>query len=521
MTRRQFLLSSAAAAPALAMQHHHLPPVADAPPLIDPAKLAPFVDALPIPAIAKPIRAGAASYRIPIRELTQKVHRDVPETRFWGYGNSVPGPTIEARSGVPVTIEWPNQLPPKHFLPIDHNIMGAEAGKPESRTVVHVHGAKAPPQSDGYPEDWYAPGNSRTYTYPNHQEAAMLWYHDHAMGINRLNICAGMAGIYIVRDSVEDSLHLPQGGFEIPLVLMDRQITKEGQIYYPHSQVAGAPWVAEYYGDLTLMNGKLLPYLDVQPRKYRFRILNASNARFYFLTLEGGYPVHQIGTDQGLLSSPVDVTRISIAPGERADIVIDFHEAAGRNLMLKNLEVTLMQFRVAAAKSSDDSSLPKTLRTVTPMLESSAVRTRRLTLQEYDNVLAQPMIHTLDGKRWHDPVSEKPVLNTTEIWEFLNLTDDTHPIHLHLVRFQILDRRPLNIDDYLYNDKKVVYLAGPTPPEASEAGWKDTVRVPPGSSTRIIVNFEGYAGRYVWHCHILEHEDNEMMRPFEVVRGKE
>ena len=231
---------------------HRLPPVAKAPPLMEfPEKLAPFVDALPIPTVCK----GQASYKIPIREFTGKIHRDIPATRFWGYGNSVPGPTIEARSGMPLTIQWLNQLPAKHFLPIDHNLMGAEGDKPESRTVVHVHGAKVPPEMDGYPEDWFVPGKERTYTYPNQQDAAMLWYHDHAMGINRLNICAGMAGLYIVRDEVEDALALPKGEFEVPLVLMDRQITQEGQIYYPHSQVAGAPWVAEYFGNAVLVNG--------------------------------------------------------------------------------------------------------------------------------------------------------------------------------------------------------------------------------------------------------------------------
>jgi spore coat protein A len=151
------------------------------------------------------------------------------------------------------------------------------------------------------------------------------------------------------------------------------------------------------------------------------------------------------------------------------------------------------------------------------MPESSAMRTRQLTLEEFDSVLAEPIIHTLDGKRWHDPISEKPRLNSTEIWEFLNLTEDTHPIHLHLVRFQILDRRVLNVDEYLFNNNKVVYLSEPAPPEESERGWKDTVRATPGASTRIIVNFNGYPGRYVWHCHILEHEDNEMMRPYQVL----
>jgi spore coat protein A len=148
---------------------------AQAPPLIDPDRMAGFVDPLPIPPVAQ-------SHRIAVSEFKAQVHRDLPPTRFWGYGGCVPGPTIEARSNTPIAIEWRNNLPVKHFLPIDHNLMGAEAGNPEARIVVHVHGAKVPPGSDGYPEDWFAPGHSRTYTYPNRQEAATLWYHDHAMG---------------------------------------------------------------------------------------------------------------------------------------------------------------------------------------------------------------------------------------------------------------------------------------------------------------------------------------------------
>jgi spore coat protein A len=497
---------------------HHLPPMPPAPPLIDPDKLAGFVDALPIPAVATPIatRAGVPHYTIPIQEFFAKIHRDVQPTRFWGYGKSVPGPTIEARSGAEIVVEWPNQLPPKHFLPIDHNIMGAEEGTPESRTVVHVHGAKVPPASDGWPMDWYVPGKSATYRYPNRQDAALLWYHDHAMGINRLNLCAGMAGLYVIRDSFEDALNLPKHEFEIPLVLMDRMFRADGQLYYPVGQLAGHPWVPEYMGNATLVNGKLLPFLDVQPRKYRFRILNASNARFYFLSLDNGAPFQQIGSDQGLLAAPVSVNRLALAPGERADFVIDFAEHRGQRILLKNLTSTLMQFRVGAAPVSDPSSLPATLRPIVRTAESSAVLTRRLTLEELDNLVDEPMVHLLDGKHWHDPVSEKPVLDSTEIWEFLNLTDDTHPIHLHLVRFQILDRRAIDVSASIY-DKKLAYVGDAVPPDPNELGWKDTVRATPGASTRIIVKFEGYTGRYVWHCHILEHEDNEMMRPYEVV----
>jgi spore coat protein A len=529
ITRREFLigggLATAAAfhsVAALAAQMVHLPPMPPAPPLIDPDHLSAFVDALPIPEVAKPVGTRPAAkgsvpfYRIPIQEFFAKVHRDVAPTRFWGYGKSVPGPTMEVRSGDEIAVEWSNLLPEKHFLPIDHNLMGAEKDVPESRTVVHVHGAKVPPDSDGWPMDWYTPGKSATYHYPNQQDAALLWYHDHAMGINRLNICAGMAGLYVIRDSFEDALNLPKGEFEVPLVLMDRMFSTDGQLYYPVTQFKDAPWVPEYSGNATLINGKLLPYLEVQPRKYRLRLLNASNSRFYFLSLDNGAPFQQIGSDQGLLSAPVSVSRLTLAPGERADIVLDFAQHRGERLLLKNLTSTLMQLRVAQTPMPDPSSLPPALRPIIRTPESSAVLTRKLTLEELDNYAEEPMIHLLDGKRWHEPVSEKPVLDSTEIWEFLNLTEDAHPIHLHLVRFQILDRRLIDVSALMYH-KKLIYKSDPIPPEPNESGWKDTVRATPGASTRIIVKFEGYPGRYVWHCHILEHEDNEMMRPYEVL----
>ena len=297
---------------------------------------------------------------------------------------------------------------------------------------------------------------------------------------------------------------------------MDRMIRTDGQIYYPVAQAPDAPWVPEYTGNAVLVNGKLLPHLEVQPRKYRLRILNASNSRFYFLSLDSGLGFQQIGTDQGLLPAPVLVSRLDIAPGERADVVVDFAEHRGAQVLLNSLTSRLMQFRVSAERVTDESALPRKLRAVPKIDDGEAIRTRQLTLEEIDNLIGEPMTHLLDGKRWHEPVSERPVLGTTEIWEFLNLTDDSHPIHLHLVRFRILDRRPVDVSARIY-DNKVVYTGAAVPPDPNEAGWKDTVRCSPGASTRILVKFEGYTGRYVWHCHILEHEDNEMMRPYEVV----
>jgi spore coat protein A len=179
----------------------------------------------------------------------------------------------------------------------------------------------------------------------------------------------------------------------------------------------------------------------------------------------------------------------------------------------------VMQFRVGGTNGKDTSLLPQQLRPVERMAETSAVRTRELTLEEVDNLLAEPMTHLLNGKRWHDPVTETPALDTVEIWSLFNLTDDAHPIHLHLVRFQILDRQPLDVPEYIYN-KRTRFTGDRFPPDANEMGWKDTVRAAPHAVTRILVKFEGYAGRYVWHCHIAEHEDNEMMRPYEVVRTK-
>jgi spore coat protein A, manganese oxidase len=455
-------------------------------------------------------------YRVPMRQLESKLHRDLPPARLWCYGSSSPGPTFETRSRQPVLIEWPNELPSSHFLPIDHQLDGAQADKPEVRGVVHVHGAKAPPESDGFPEDWYVPGKSRTYYYPNAQEAAALWYHDHAMGINRLNIYAGLVGLFIVRDDFEDALNLPKGPYEIPLVIYDRLLKQDGQLDYPDSGDPQHPWVPEVFGDVMLANGKAFPYLDVEPRKYRFRVLNASNGRFFHLSLSSGQKLMQIGTDQGLLPAPVPLDRSLLAPGERADLILDFAGHSGEQIVLQNDAFQVLLFRVGQAKAADASSLPGTLRPVPKTPESAAVKTRPLALIEKLTLKGESMQMLLNNTPWHMPVTENPVLDSTEIWTFINTTDDSHPIHLHLVRFQILDRR--RFEPFFYQSSGEVRYTGPVvPPAPEEAGWKDTVRADPKMVTRIIVRFEGYVGRYVWHCHVLEHEDNEMMRPYEVI----
>jgi spore coat protein A, manganese oxidase len=494
-------------------------------PNVHPDKLARFVDPLPLPVLARPMGsrpvpgkdgARAAFYHVSARSIRSKLHRDLPPTKLWAYGGAVPGLMFDVRSGEDVLVEWANELPDKHFLPIDHSLHGAEAGVPEGRTIVHLHGGKTAADSDGYPEDWYVPGKSRTYHYPNAQDAALLWYHDHAMGINRLNVYAGLLGLYVVRDRREQELRLPAGKYEIPLVLFDRDLQTDGQLSYPVAADAERPWVPEAFGELQLVNGKVFPYLEVEPRKYRLRVLNAANGRFYNLTVPSGIPLHQIGTDQGLLSAPVAVSHVQLAPGERADLVIDFSGQRGARISLSSEPFTLMEFRVSSTAVADPSELPDTLRAIERIAESAAVQTRRLTLDESQNRVAESTGMLLNKTPWHAPVTEKPVLDTTEIWEFMNLTDDVHPIHLHLVRFQILDRRRFDAFDFA-TASKLRFLGPPMTAEPNEMGWKDTVRVNAKTVTRIIVPFNGFVGRYVWHCHILEHEDNEMMRPYEVV----
>lgn len=493
--------------------------------MLDLLALAKFVDALPIPPVLrnegtrpspKNRKVQLPYYRLEMTELRARLHRDVPPTRQWGYAGSVPGPTIATHSAQGFFIEWVNKLPTKHFLPIDHTLHGAEPGKPEVRTVAHVHGARVPPESDGYPEAWFATGRSRIAYYPNEQEASTLWYHDHAMGITRLNIFAGLFGMLIIAGDQSESL--PSGEFDIPLALYDRTLDRDGQLLYPVSETSGAPFVSEFYGNAVLCNGKLFPYLDVQPRKYRFRLLNAANTSHFQLTLSGNRSFHQIASDLGLLAAPVELSTLVLFPGERAEVVIDFSGREGRTLLLNTASQEVLQFRVRKQQgAADTGALPVTLRSVPRTPEAQSVRERLLTLSEHDTGAGMQML--LNESHWDMPVTEKPVLDSTEIWSFVNLGGSAHPMHLHLVRFQVLDRRPFDVTAY-NNDKSLVYTGPAVPPEANELGWKDTVRTDAGMVTRIIVKFEGYVGRYVWHCHTLEHEDNEMMRPYEVVAAR-
>ncbi len=543
ITRRELLKGAALLTAGLNIQERVLaisqisPPPVQAAPVLDASTLARYVDPLPLPEIVRPsgfrpnpenTAAQLPFYRMAMRQVEAKVHRDLPATRMWGFGSSSPGPTFETRSGQGLIVEWANELPEKHFLPIDHNLHGAEASLAEVRSVIHLHGGKTPPGSDGYPEDWYVPGKSLTYHYPNRQPACMLFYHDHAMGINRLNIYAGLFGLFLIRDEQEDSLDLPRGKYEVPLLIYDRLFQPDGQLVYPVSGKPEAPWVPEVFGNAILVNGELFPYLDVEPRKYRLRIMNGSNGRFYRFSFGQRLGFQVLGADQGFLDAPVAADRVVMAPAERMDLIFDFSAHRGEKVLLKSDAFEIMEFRVAPKLIPASTPRPHTPATPEPdssgpfvrLAENQAVKTRRLTLDERMDRVQQSMGMLLNNTPWHMPISEKPVIDTIEIWELINLTEDSHPIHIHLVRFQILDRRAL--DTFQFQDKGTVRFTGPAiPPDPAESGWKDTVRADPGVITRIIIPFAGFTGKYVWHCHILEHEDNEMMRPYEVVAAAE
>ncbi len=526
-------------------------------------KLTRYVDPLPIPPVIRPTGKPGEIVEIEMFQFQQKVHRDLSPTIVWGYNGSWPGPTIEAQSGVPLHINWVSRLPSTHLLPIDHSIHGAEQTLPLVRTVAHLHGACTLPDDDGYPDAWFtAHGehgpkfNPRPSCYPNCQPSATLWYHDHALGITRLNVYAGLAGFYLIRDEVEKGLNLPQGEFEIPLMLQDRLFHRDGSLYYP--KVVNGPvehplWIQEFYGDMNCVNGKVMPYLEVEPRRYRFRILNAANSRFYHLRLFNSDAMgsvtsesfdvpsfQQIGTDGGLLPAPLELRYLLIAPGERFDVVIDFSGCEGKAFSLINdapapytmggqfLADNVMLFKVTKPLSGKDTStVTEALAPFEPLNPTYATRERLLLVSEKERPSdGYVIIGLLGNARWHEPITEDPKAGSTEIWSFVNITGDVHPLHVHLVRFQVLNRQAFDVPTYQQTGK-LVFTGKPMAPESNERpAQKDTIKSYPGYVTRIILRFDlphdarvtpGEELLYVWHCHILEHEDNEMMRPYKVI----
>ncbi len=509
-------------------------------------KLTEFKDPLPIPPVLKPTwKSGEYTYyEVTMKETQQLLHSELPETTIWGYEGIYPGPTIEVETGERVYVKWKNGLPKRHLLPIDHTVHGAEKEKPAVRTVVHLHGGRTEPHSDGYPDAWFTNGfaekgpffQKEIYQYINQQSARALWYHDHAIGLTRLNIYAGLAGFYFIRNSHERSFNLPSGPFEVPLLLQDRSFHVDGSLSYPEQPENNGSGIypsiiASFFGNTIVVNGKVWPFLEVEPRKYRFRLLNAANARFFRLTLDSGQLFYQIGTDSGFLERPIGVGSLLLAPAERLDVIIDFSNMEGKAIVVKNDAPThfpngdpvdpkttgiVMEFRVSQSLSGIDTSvIPAYMGPIKWMHANTAQRQRFLELSEEKDQFGRSLF-LLDKKTWDDPITENPLAHSTEIWSFINTNEDDHPIHVHLVQFQILERRAFNVE-YYKKTKNIKYTGAPIQPDFSERGWKDTVRCPPGLVTSIIISFFPYTGQYVWHCHMLEHEDYEMMRPYRVL----
>jgi spore coat protein A len=493
-------------------------------------QLTPFLDALPLPGVAVPQSGnagGTAHYRIAMTEQFQQLHSDLPPTRVWGYQGSYPGPTIEAFHDSLVTVQWVNDLRKvetgylrtDHVLNIDTCLHGPDMTGTSPVAVVHLHGGKVPPVSDGYPEDAFPPGDSSgVYLYPNIQEAGTLWYHDHALGITRLNVMMGLAGFYLLRDSNELSLNLPSGEYEIPLAIQDRAFNADGTMQYPDT------WQDHFFGNSILVNGKVWPYLQVKQGKYRFRVLNGSNSRAYTLHLSNGAPFTQIGSELGLLDTPVALDSLTLLPGERYDLVIDFSSyTSGTEILLTNsasapfpgfpgvgVIPNVMKFIVQGIAGHTD-ALPDTLNAIEELLEANSEQERVFELITMGAPPCAGHSHamwTINGLMWDD-ITEFPVYGSTEIWTWHNESGISHPMHMHLVAMQILDRQALN--------ETTGAPEGPLlEPDESEKGWKDTAHSPPGFRTRVIARFDGFTGLFPYHCHILEHEDHEMMRQFDL-----
>jgi len=434
----------------------------------------PFRADLPIPPVLRPSRRTATTDQYVVTMRTAQVEI-LPgySTPVLSYNGMLPGPTIHARAGRRVEV-------------LQRNTLGVE-------TNVHLHGARAPASSDGHPRDGIPAGTRRVYTYPNRQAPATLWYHDHTHHATAEMVYRGLAAFYLLRDGREDELGLPQGRYDIPLMIADKSFNADGSLRYARDLNNG------FLGDTVLVNGAVQPRLRVERRRYRLRFLNASNGRDYSLELSDGSPLTQVASDGGLLPRPSRVRRIMLSSAERAEVVIDFSlYRPGTELVLRNGLGTagtssVMRFDVVRGGSEDFRPLPRALREFKRL--ERPVATRQVVL---DRQIIPRVEWQLNGLGFDmDRIDTRPRLGSTEVWRFVNRSTHTHPMHLHGFFFRVLAR-------------------GAKRPGASERGWKDTVRVDPGETVTIMPYFDGYPGAYVYHCHKLEHGDQNMMAQMEV-----
>ncbi|ANN17297.1 copper oxidase [Amycolatopsis orientalis] len=472
----------------------------------------PFRVPLPVPPVLRPHRTdGADHYTITQRAATAEILPGV-RTPIWGYDGIFPGPTIESRRDRTTVVRHRNELP----VP----------------TVVHLHGGHTPADSDGYPTDLVLPlsgwdtghaghgmadararitNGERDYVFPMRQRAATLWYHDHRMDFTGPAVYQGLAGFHLVRDDEEDALGLPSGERELPLMIADRSFDEHGAFAYPSldrtlrtTPGVESAYVEGVFGDVILVNGAPWPVCEVAAVRYRIRVLNASNARRYDLALDppppGGGGFVQIGGDQGLLDAPRAHDHLPLGPAERYDLVIDFGRyPVGTEVALVNRLGTgptaqVMRF-VVARRAADESRVPAKLGEIAPLTREQATTTREFSFRA--GTVHGRAGWVIGGEPFSpDVMSASPRLGDVEIWRFV--ADIHHPVHLHLVGFRILSR-------------------GGRPPGPFDGGIKDTVDLNPGEAVEVIARFDGYRGRYVFHCHNAEHEDMAMMANFEVV----
>lgn len=580
-----------------------------------------WIDALRAPHRAVPRHSGGVwEYDVRLHPVRHSFHSNMHRIPMWAYGGGVPGDIIEAEVDTPLRVTWHNDLHDEQLSSLIE--FGTRQGMEEDHMLatphnqIHLHGARVPWTSDGSPMHVFHPHEARSYYYPNRQAAACLWYHDHAMDVTRLNVYAGLYGMYLLRDPAEVAL-LPSGDLEIPLVLQDKSFNAAGtKLRYEQAfdtSVSPAEATPEFIGQYPVVNGQIWPHLDLRPRVHRLRIVNGANTRFFNLSLTAdsaanvNVPMYVIGSDGGFVPNAVPVTELLLAPGERADVLLDLRAMNGRQLIARNdapipysgnpndshyesadyppLDpadncAELFQIRVVGSTDPDDARFdPATIvlparrdplpGSITPDRGTFAAidtaidavpiddrerdmtvgglsfKLRRFTLEEYQ--LKMPTLAGVRIPNHHDggmltltnarvpsvlingrsAANASPVVTTQnafEIWEFVNLTPDTHPMHVHLVQLQVISRTWVEVADdparkstRLPEPKKAErYLPPRLPIAAFEQGMKDTVRCDPGQATRLLMRFDGYAGEYVYHCHILEHEDMGMMFPIVV-----
>jgi FtsP/CotA-like multicopper oxidase with cupredoxin domain len=596
-----------------------------------------FTDELPIPPILRP----AGTLRVEMRAADVHIHSALPPTTAWTYAGILPGPTIEVRRGQELEIKWVNRITTAFPVTVvraggtpslagqregvvhPQNEPGSGCGDPgdfidhraeqlPAWTVVHLHGGHTASDSDGWTENAFLNDDtgesSQRTVYANDQRATMLWYHDHAMGITRLNVFAGLAGAYLIRDEEEDALSLPAGPYEMPLVIQDRNLELDGDeltgrlVHKVEVDARAIPnpedRTMEFFGPFTLVNGRIWPRCPVEPRAYRFRVLNGSNARTYQLILldeTGGVRndvIRQIGSDGGLLPVGVRLSELApmadgrprgliLAPAERADLIIDFGSVPGRRLTWVNVagapyagtyahsdadpSVTIepgqralrdrlvhaevMRFDVGSGPAVAPLALPPILSTVARPTPAGAVRYLGLNEDAGSGMLLFNELVVVDSSdptpadfalewpegtvrlrnrpvRFSDAINWFATEGEPEMWRIINFTSDMHPVHVHLTQFQALARDRYQIPPK--DEKGLVRGAHGQPPpvvryigagalDANELGWKDTIRVDPGEMVTIAIRFHGYTGRYMYHCHVLEHEDMDMMRPLVVL----